>query len=112
LILFSDRFDTINELNLRKRAENSETFPNAATFFHIGNLEDFSIDHRYYLDLITGEVFFISDESEEEKELHKIVTEWLGKRYRSIPDTHLYEGNDDMEDIIKITIPGLKYNVT
>ena len=63
--------------------------------------EDSSIDHRYYLDLISGEIFYITDDSEEIEELDEIEIGGLGKCYASIPDIAPHEGYKDMEDFIE-----------
>ncbi len=62
--------------------------------------EDSSGDHRYYLDLETGEVIFISDyymEPDEREELDEKVEEGYGERYISIPNADSHEGYEDME---------------
>jgi hypothetical protein len=63
--------------------------------------EDSSIDHRYYLDLITGEIFYITDNSEEIEELDEIEIGGLGKCYASIPNIDSHAGYRDMEDFIE-----------
>ncbi len=66
--------------------------------------EDSSMDNRYYLDLETGEVIFISDsymDAEEKEELDETIDEWLGERYIWIPRMSSDEGYEDMEDFIE-----------
>ena len=66
--------------------------------------EDSSIDHRYYLDLETGEIIFISDcfmDPMEKEELDEKVEDGLGERYISIPAPDSHEGYEDMVDFIE-----------
>lgn len=65
--------------------------------------EDSSGDQRYYLDLETGEVIFISDfmDTEEKEELDEKIEEGFGERYISIPNADSHEGYKDMVDFIE-----------
>jgi len=66
--------------------------------------EDTSIDHNYYLGLLTGEVIFISDDfmdAEERAKLEEKMEEGFGERYIPIPNTSSEEGYDDMEKFIE-----------
>src|SRR5574341_418303 len=61
--------------------------------------EDSSGDHRYYLDLETGEVIFISEyymDTEEKEELEEKIDEGIGGRYIFIPGADSHEGYEDM----------------
>jgi len=66
--------------------------------------EDFSCEHRSYLDLETGEIIQIFDEimdSDEMEELDDKVEEGFGEHYITIPNAESYEGYQDMEDFIE-----------
>lgn len=66
--------------------------------------EDSSGDHRYYLDLETGEVIFISEyymDPMEKEELEEKVEEGIGGRYIFIPGDDSSEGYEDMVDFIE-----------
>jgi hypothetical protein len=64
--------------------------------------EDNDIEHRYYLDLETGKVEFISDWDKipEMEELDKKIEEGFGKRYISIPQIPSYEAYGYMREFI------------
>lgn len=66
--------------------------------------EDSYIEHRYFLDLLMGEVIFISDEfmdDGEREELDEKVEEGLMERYIPIPQDSSEEGYRDMEEFIE-----------
>jgi len=64
-------------------------------------MEDSSYEHRYYLDLKTGEIVLISDwMDEEEVERLREGIEDRPDRYRQIPKVESYEAYRDMEDFI------------
>ena len=66
--------------------------------------EDSSCEHRSYLDLVTGEIIRILDDtmdSGEKEELDDKVEEGFGERYITIPNAESYEGYQDMEDFIE-----------
>lgn len=75
-------------------------------------IEDSSGDHRYYLDLETGGVIFISEyymDPMEKEELEEKVEEGFGERYVLIPRDDSSEGYEDMEDFIEtVKDPHLK----
>lgn len=64
-------------------------------------MEDSSYENKYYLDLRTGEILFVSDyidDGETEKLKDKIDEE--PERYERIPKAESYEGYEDMEDFM------------
>ena len=64
-------------------------------------MDDSSYEHRYYLNLQTGEIVFISDYMDDE-EVGKLRDE-IGEnpdRYKPIPRAESYEGYEDMADFI------------
>jgi hypothetical protein len=64
-------------------------------------MEDHSYEHEYYLDLETGEIWFLSEymDDEEQVKLRKKI-DGVPDRYRSIPKAESSEGYGDMEDFI------------
>lgn len=73
--------------------------------------EDVSLDNRYYLDLKTGEIIFVSDfmDREEIKEIEEKLDAGFGERYIVIPKIEPGEGYEDMEDFIEtVQDEGLK----
>lgn len=66
--------------------------------------EDSSGDHRYYLDLETGEVIFISEyymDPMEKEELEEKIEEDIGERYIFISGDDSSEGYEDMVGFIE-----------
>ncbi|MEX2752833.1 MAG: UPF0158 family protein [Candidatus Freyarchaeota archaeon] len=65
--------------------------------------EDASLENRYYLDLKTGDIIFVSDfmDSAEIEEIEEKLDAELGKRYIAIPKIEPSEGYEDMEDFIE-----------
>ncbi|MBS7251549.1 MAG: hypothetical protein KIH08_13315 [Candidatus Freyarchaeota archaeon] len=65
--------------------------------------EDVSFDTRYYLDLKTGEIIFVSDfmDREEIEEIREKLDAEFGERYILIPKMDPSEGYRDMEDFIE-----------
>ncbi|HUU65027.1 MAG TPA: UPF0158 family protein [Dehalococcoidales bacterium] len=64
-------------------------------------MEDSSYEHKYYLDLETGEILFLSeymDDDEAEKLREKIDDG--PDRYERIPKAESHEGYEDMQDFI------------
>jgi hypothetical protein len=74
--------------------------------------EDSSSEHRYYLDIETGEIICISDDfmdPDETKELDEKVEEGYGEHYITIPNAESYDGYADMEEFIEtVTEANLK----
>jgi hypothetical protein len=64
-------------------------------------MEDHSYEHEYYLDLETGEIWFLSEDmDDEEKEKLREKRDKVPDRYESIPKAESREGYEDMEDFI------------
>ncbi len=63
--------------------------------------EDNSFENRYYLDLKTGEIIFISDLTMDNEEIEEKLDAEFGKRYIAIPKIDPSEGYEDMEDFIE-----------
>jgi hypothetical protein len=64
-------------------------------------IDNSSYEHKYYLDLWTGEILFISEymDDEETKKLEDQVEKDFD-RYEPIPIVESYEGYRDMQDFI------------
>ena len=67
--------------------------------------EDSSDDHRYYLDLDTGEIILDFLDSTEREELDEMVDEDSQERYRYLPIAESHEGYEDMKEFIE-TVKG------
>jgi hypothetical protein len=67
--------------------------------------EDSSDDHRYYLDLETGEIIVDFLDSTEREELDEMVDEDSQERYRYLPIAESHEGYEDMKEFIE-TVKG------
>ena len=64
-------------------------------------MEDSSYEHKYYLDLETGEILFLSEymEDDEAEKLREKIDDGP-HRYERIPKAESHEGYDDMQDFI------------
>jgi len=64
-------------------------------------MEDSSYEHKYYLDLETGEILFLSEymEDDEAEKLREKIDDGPD-RYERIPKAESHEGYDDMQDFI------------
>ncbi len=71
--------------------------------------EDCRVDYKYFLDLETGEILYISDEFMDDKEREEVeekVDEGFGERYISIPETSPEEGYGEMRDFLETVKDG------
>ena len=67
--------------------------------------EDSSDDHRYYLDLETGEIILDFLDSTEREELDEMIDEDSQERYRYLPIAESHDGYEDMKEFIE-TVKG------
>jgi len=67
--------------------------------------EDSSYDHRYYLDLGTGEITLDFLDTTEREELDEMIDEDSQERYRYLPIAESHEGYEDMKEFTE-TVKG------
>jgi len=63
-------------------------------------IEDSSYEHKYYLDLETGEILFLSEYMDDETEKLRDGIDDDPNRYERIPKAEPHEGYDDMQNFI------------
>ncbi len=68
--------------------------------------DDSSYEHRYYLDVQTGEVLFFSDYCDENADLEQEISEDESGRYLALETGSSEEGFGDMAAFIEAIAPG------
>jgi hypothetical protein len=68
--------------------------------------DDSSYEHRYYLDVQTGEVLFFSDYCDENADLEQEISEDESGRYVALETESSEEGFGDMAAFIEVIAPG------